>query len=624
MQLRLRAVVSVPLVILAFACGGGSGDPGVDAAGGNPDAPGSDGLPGLDASDATCGDSSLTLPEACDDGGLDPGDGCSATCTVEPDFACPAPGQPCVRIVTCGNGRIEGNETCDDGDLTAGDGCSTTCAREAGWTCPLAGAACVAAECGDGIVAGFEACDDGTHGAGCLDCRLQPGFHCPVAGAPCQATTCGDGVPEGIEECDDGNPIVGDGCTPGCVREPMCALGVCQAVCGDAVLQAGEGCDDGNRFRGDGCSDTCQEEVGFTCAEVVLPNPSSVAVYATVRDFMAGCGTGHRLLEGDTGAVAPYGHPDFECYSGDRTGMVATDLDAARKPVRVTNDKTFSNAAFAQWYRSDDTINRTSAVELTLPSIGGGAYRFDSNSFYPATGVGFDVATCGSGTCEPLRPDGNNAGNRNFHFTSEVHFWFAYNGTEVLAFSGDDDVWVFINGKLAVDIGGVHGRLDGSVNLGNATVRANLGLTLGGVYEAIVFQAERHTTRSQYRLTLSNFNQTPSTCNDQCGDTVVSSQEVCDDGADNGNGDGSAYGGCSSTCVLEPYCGDGEVDTAFGEICDDGLNLGGNASSCAPGCQSLGSTCGDGVTQIQDGEECDDGNTTDGDGCNASCQLEIG
>jgi fibro-slime domain-containing protein len=616
----------VLVICLLAACGGGSSGSGPDGAGG--DGP-SDGPPAIDGPvDAppppVCGDGSLVLPEGCDDGDTDSGDGCSASCTVEPDFACPFPGQDCVRIVICGNGRIEGGETCDDGNLVALDGCSAMCVREPGWSCPVAGTACVAAECGDGIVAGFEACDDGAHGAGCVACQLEPGFHCPVAGAPCLTTTCGDGLAQGLEECDDGNAIVGDGCTPGCVREPTCAQGVCAPVCGDAVLQTGEGCDDGNRFRGDGCSDSCQEEVGFVCDEVPLPDPSSLTIFATVRDFIASCGTGSRLVAGAAGATAPYGHPDFECYLGAVTGMVAADLDVENKPVRVANNVTSSNASFAQWYRSDGDVNRTMAQAVTLPAIGGGAYRFDSDSFYPATGRGFDTTSCGAGMCEPLRNDGNGAGARNFHFTSELHFWFEYNGTEVLAFSGDDDVWVFINGKLAVDIGGVHGRLDGSVNLGNAAVRMNLGLQLGGVYQAIVFQAERHTSRSQYRLTLTNFNQTPSTCTDLCGDGVVSSREVCDDGAGNGNGDGSDYGGCAADCALEPYCGDAIVDTAHGEICDDGLNLGGNASSCAPGCQSLGSTCGDGVVQTQSGEQCDDGNTVSGDGCSATCELEIG
>jgi fibro-slime domain-containing protein len=589
-----------------------------------------DAMVGADLPDAmvptvpVCGDGFITAPETCDDGDSDPGDGCSASCTIEPTFACPAPAQDCVKVVVCGNGRIESGETCDDHNTLDHDGCSAACAREDGWTCPVAGTACVAAECGDGIVAGFEQCDDGANGAGCVDCRLSPGFHCPVAGQACVATRCGDGVAQGLEECDDGNQVVGDGCTPDCLREPSCANGVCTRVCGDAVLQPGETCDDGNRFKGDGCSDDCQEEVGFSCVETPLPDPPSVTIYATVRDFIAGCDTGSRPLQGTAGAVAPFGHPDFQCFNGGlQTGMVAAALDGERKPVRVANAQTSSAASFAQWYRSDATINKTMSQALTLGGIGGGAYRFDTNSFYPATGRGWDT-DCSGSPCEIRHTDGNGAGEENFHFTSEVHFWFIYKGTEVLAFSGDDDVWVFINGKLAVDIGGVHGRQDGAVDLSVAATATNLGLTVGKTYEAIVFQAERHTTRSQYRLTLTNFTQTPSTCTDSCGDGAVSSREVCDLGTLNGDGDGSPYGGCTTDCRLEPFCGDGIVDASYGEICDDGLNLGGNASACAPGCQSMGASCGDGVVQTDAGETCDDGNTVSHDGCSSTCGVEIG
>jgi fibro-slime domain-containing protein len=633
LSLSLVTLLSLSTLLAAGLAGCGDGGVIYNHLGGDGGAEGDDGgladAPVAPQPDAmppmvpVCGDGFLTAPEGCDDGDTDPGDGCSATCTVEPTFACPAAGMDCVQVVVCGNGRIEGNETCDDDNVKSHDGCSSTCQREDGWSCPVAGTACVATMCGDGIVAGFEQCDDGSHGAGCVNCRLEPGFHCPTPGAACQHTTCGDGMAQGLEECDDGNQIVGDGCTPDCLREPSCANGVCQRRCGDAVLQPGETCDDGNTFDGDGCSSDCQEEQGFSCVETPLPDPASVTIYATVRDFIAACGTGARKQKGETGAVAPFGHPDFECFNnGLRTGMVATTLDAG-KPVRVANDSTASDASFAQWYRSDAEINKTMSQAITLNGIGGGAYRFDTDSFYPATGRGFDVDDCSGSPCEILHADGNGAGQKNFHFTSEVHFWFIFKGTEVLAFSGDDDVWVFINNKLAVDIGGVHGRQDGSVDLSVAANASNLGLTVGKTYEAVVFQAERHTTRSQYRLTLTNFTQTPSTCTDDCGDGAVSSREVCDLGVMNGQGDGSAYGGCTTDCRLEPYCGDGHVDSQFGEICDDGLNLGGNASACAPGCQSMGARCGDGVVQTDTGESCDDGNTTDGDGCSADCLVEV-
>lgn len=60
----------------------------------------------------------------------------------------------------CGDGVTEGSEACDDGGVTAGDGCSALCALEPGWTCSGAPSACNTV-CGDGITAGSEECDDG-------------------------------------------------------------------------------------------------------------------------------------------------------------------------------------------------------------------------------------------------------------------------------------------------------------------------------------------------------------------------------------------------------------------------------------------------------------------------------
>ena len=92
-------------------------------------------------------------------------------------------------------------------------------------------------------------------------------------------------------------------------------------------------------------------------------------------------------------------------------------------------------------------------------------------------------------------------------FTSEVRYWFPFDSTKtyVLDFLGDDDVWMFVNRRLAVDLGGIHSPAQGTITLTGANGAA-FGMTNGNVYEVEVFQAERQTTSSSFKLTLSGFN----------------------------------------------------------------------------------------------------------------------
>jgi fibro-slime domain-containing protein len=217
----------------------------------------------------------------------------------------------------------------------------------------------------------------------------------------------------------------------------------------------------------------------------------------TVRDIGFG-GAGTK----ETGDKEGPHHPDFGTFVVEDKGIVEESLGADDKPVYAgpaTGTVASSGPANFYWWYNTDTRTTGDGVcgaseecprnlelkhDIVL-SYNGADWSFSSDNFFIVDKKGWQPTTTGYA--------------HNWHFTVECAMQFTYVAGDTFYFRGDDDVWVFINRKRAINLGGTHGPLAASVNLDSKATE--LGIAPGGTYSMHLFYAERHAIGSSFLMT---------------------------------------------------------------------------------------------------------------------------
>ena len=379
----------------------------------------------------------------------------------------------------------------------------------------------------------------------------------------------------------DVGPVPGDAAVPPDAFAPDAFA----PRCGDSAINGTDVCDDGNTTAGDGCSTTCTAEAGFDC------NTASPTVCTAV------CGDGMRV-----GAEsAANGCDDSNTTAGDGCGatcLVESGFSCTGAP------------SLCMTGCGDGIVAGTETCDDSNTTDGDGcAMSCASETGFSCTGSPSTcTATCGDGTLAVGREtcdDMNVAAGDGCSATCATEPGFTCTGTTCTTTCGDG---ITVGGETCDD--------------GNTTTEA----CAYGLMSCMVCDATCSAVPG-----MTSF----------CGNRATDGMETCDDG--NAITEACAYGAmsctvCDAMCLSAPgptsFCGNGATDASGMEVCDDGNTV---TEACAYGaigcsvcnatCQSaLGATsrCGDARIDAANGETCDDGGTTSGNGCSATCTVELG
>ena len=354
-----------------------------------------------------------------------------------------------------------------------------------------------------------EACSDGVDNDGdsYADCQ-DPG--CEFVASCLPEVNCTDSVDNDHDEltdCDDPDCALAPGCVSTLLENNvvLCSDEIDNdedsfADCDDSDCKDFAHCQENNNVAcdddidndGDGLID-CQDpgcagvnvcNSGASCLPPGFEYPEVWELPVTIIDYNGGSFSSS--CPGDLSNTRVY-------------GMVDSLLSPEGYPQLGEN--LCSNGDIEQWWNPDNPAGGFAGVKDTVLDF---AFKGGSVYLYATHAMGFfPMGGCDEGT-------GNNTGTeckgqKNYAFGLHLHHEFTYAREaareQTFNFSGDDDVFVFLNGHLVLDIGGIHQPQSDAFNFFAAG--EEIGLKDGDDAYIDFFIAERSPSGSQAVISLS-------------------------------------------------------------------------------------------------------------------------